>query len=524
MTILLELKEIKMAVKARTLFEIDELTIRKGDRIGLVGKNGSGKSTLLHLVAGKLQAEEGELFKNGHITLLPQLKNTDTVKSGGEVTQEYINQAFAEKPDLLLADEPTTNLDVEHVQSLEQHLERFPGSILMVSHDRAFLDKLCTKIWEIDEGKIQEFKGNYSAFAETKALRRRQQEEAHVQYERKKKQLEDAIEEKEKRAKRATKKPKDGTEIESKNAKPYFAKKQKKLRQTAKALETRLKQMEKVERPRELPPVKMNLPNESDMKGRAIIRFDKQIITAGDKKLFSIKPFHIKGGQKLGLIGENGSGKTTLIRAVLDGKEDIHVSPSVKFGYFSQNLDRLKTDKTILANVSEDSIQKEDLIRTVLARLHFYGDDVYKPVSVLSGGERVKVAFAKVFLGDLNVLVMDEPTNFLDIEAVEALESLLMDYRGTVLFVSHDRQLTSRLATRILEIKKGELHVFDGTLADYQAYQPSESRDESKDQLLMVETKISEVLSRISLMPDPVLEEEFQALVQKKRELLQKTK
>nr|WP_039813179.1 ABC-F type ribosomal protection protein [Jeotgalibacillus malaysiensis] len=519
MTILCQIKDISYSVRERELFQIKELEIRKGDRIGLVGKNGSGKSTLLHLISGQLKPDAGEIFRNGHITLLPQLKNTDTVQSGGEVTQAYINQAFAEDPELLLADEPTTNLDVERVRTLEQHLKRFKGSMVLVSHDRTFLDLLCTKIWEISDGSLKEYKGNYQDYADQKQLEVRQAEAAHEQYERKKKQLEDAIEEKEKRARRATKKPTDGTASEHKNAKPYFAKKQKKLRQTAKALETRLGQMEKVERPKEAPPIKMTLPNESDMKGRPIIRFEEQVMKAGSKRLFDMQPFYLKGGQKTALIGGNGTGKTTLIKSILARREGITVSPAVKFGYFSQNLDILKPDKTILENVMEDAIQTEDIVRTILARLHFYRDDVFKPVHVLSGGERVKVAFAKIFVSDLNVLVMDEPTNFLDIDAVEALEELLKDYRGTVLFISHDRKMVAKLAERVLEIKNGRLTIFDGNLQEFTQHEPKKQND-TADELLKIETKITEVLSRLSIEPNPELDLEFQQLLKKKRALI----
>jgi len=169
--------------------------------------------------------------------------------------------------------------------------------------------------------------------------------------------------------------------------------------------------------------------------------------------------------------------------------------------------------------VQSTSKRGEDLIRTVLARLHFYHDDVYKPVGVLSGGERVKVAFAKLFVSDLNTLVLDEPTNFLDTEAVEALESLLQDYEGTIIFVSHDRQFIEKIATRILEIKKQKIHIFEGSYPQYVEQQKPEKDNSKSDQLLLLETKITEVLSRLSIEPSSELEMEFQRLLKEKREL-----
>lgn len=199
--------------------------------------------------------------------------------------------------------------------------------------------------------------------------------------------------------------------------------------------------------------------------------------------------------------------------------EGIKLSPAVKLGYFSQNLDVLDKGKTILENVSETSKQRETLMRIVLARLHFVTDDVHKKVSVLSGGERVKVALAKLLLSDINTLVLDEPTNYLDIEAVIALESLLREYEGTVIFVSHDRHLIGGIATRVLEIREQELLLFEGTYDEYLQATIEKSRDLVQDEMLVIETKISDVLSRLSLEPSEELEKEFQQLLVEKRKL-----
>ena len=191
----------------------------------------------------------------------------------------------------------------------------------------------------------------------------------------------------------------------------------------------------------------------------------------------------------------------------------------MKIGYFSQNLNILDLKESILENVRSTSKQDETLIRTVLAWLHFRRDDVYKKVEVLSGGERVKVALAKVFVSDINTLVLDEPTNFLDIEAVEALESLLQEYEGTVIFVTHDRRFVQKLATRILEIKNREIRFLDRL--DEEKRQPGrqKEKDAGEDRRLLIETKISEVLSRLSVEPSEELEKEFQRLLAEKKEI-----
>lgn len=434
--IFLEANQVKMYVKDRLLLDIKHLNIQNGERIGLVGRNGSGKTTLMEMLAGKRAADDGNIVSNATRELLPQLKNTNTTKSGGEITQDYISQSLAKKSDILFADEPTTNLDTVNIEKLEGQFKRWQGAFVIVSHDRAFLDSLCTKVWELDEGKVQEYKGNYSDYTRQKELEEKQHQNAYEQYEKKKGQLENALELKERKAQRATKKPKKVSASEAKitGAKPYFANKQKKLRQAGKAIETRLEKLETVEKIKELPPVKMSLPNEDTFRGRTILHLNDLKGTAGKRILWQIKNIVVRGGDKIAVIGKNGSGKTTLLKEIVANEaEGVSLSPAVKVGYFSQNLDVLDVNKSILENVSETSNQSETLIRIVLARLSFFRDDVYKKVAVLSGGERVKVAFSKLFVSDINTLLLDEPTNFLDIEALKALEGLLLDYEGTIL-------------------------------------------------------------------------------------------
>lgn len=520
--ILLEANLLRLSIKDRILLDVEKLQVGKADRIGLVGRNGSGKTTLLEVLAGVRSPEEGTVTYNGSVELLPQLKRTETHKSGGEVTQEYINAALARKSEVLFADEPTTHLDTEHIEWLEKKLIRWQGALLLVSHDRVFLDSICTKIWEIHEGKVREYPGNYSAYAEQKELERHQHEMAYEKYEKKKQQLEEALTLKESKAARATKIPKKVGKAESGASKPYFAKKQKKLDKAAGAIKTRLERLEKVEKRKEVAPIKMNLPNEDTFKGRIVLRVENVGGVIGKRVLWKPVSFTVKGGEKLAIIGPNGSGKTTLVKKILGKEAGISVSPAVQMGYFSQTIETLDLEKSILENVSCTSAQSETFIRTVLARLHFFREDVYKPVRVLSGGERIKVALAKLFVSEINTLILDEPTNFLDLESVEALESLLQDYEGTIIFVSHDRRFIEKVGTRIVVFENEGIHVFEGTYDEYKNYEPQEQRDLEEDRRMLIETKITEVLSRLSIAPSEELEKEFQALLAEKRALMAK--
>lgn len=523
---ILEINHVQYAIKDRTLINIDQLSISENDRIGLVGPNGTGKSTLLELLATKRNPDSGSIKTYTQVELLPQLKRKDTTKSGGEVTQEYITNSLKSKAGLLLADEPTTNLDTKHIEWVEKKLSTWQGALIIVSHDRFFLDKLCTSIWELEDSKVTIYKGNYSDYREQKDLEIQQQQQAYEHYQQKKQQLENAIEKKEQRAQRATKKPKQVSRSEAKitGAKPYFAKKQKKLQKTAKALEKRLEHLDKVEKVNDSPPIKMTLPMQDKVTGKIIIRMEDVEGKVPEKRLWEPVSLYVKGGDKVAIIGENGTGKTTLVKKIINrNHKGITINPSVKIGYFSQNLSVLNANKSILENVQETSKQQESLIRTVLARLHFFDEDVYKPVHVLSGGEQVKVAFAKLFVSDINILILDEPTNFLDIEAVEALEGLLQGYVGTILFVSHDRHFINQVANRIVEIKDKQLHIFDGS---YQAYQQVQSKtheqeDSLEQQKLIIENKITEVLGKLSLNPSEELDQHFQELLKEKKIIME---
>ncbi|WP_062048872.1 Vga family ABC-F type ribosomal protection protein [Bacillus sp. JCM 19034] len=521
--LLLEGHHIKIEIQGNLLLDIDRLTIHQHDRIGLIGKNGAGKSTLLHVLAHKQLPSKG--YINCHVTslLLPQLKQKNKEQSGGELTQSYIQQALQKAPALLFADEPTTHLDKEHIVWLEQEFKRWSGAFVIVSHDRAFLDQVCTTIWEIEDYHLHVYKGNYSSYIEQKERKSSFLHHEYENYIREKKKLETAIQAKEKRAARATKKPKNVHRSEAKitGAKPYFAKKQKKLQQTAKALETRLEKLDKVEKPRENTEIKMDIANHEDFYGRTIIRVEQLEGKINQRILWNKESFFIKGGDKVAIIGNNGSGKTTLLNTLLSRNKAVSISPAVIVGYLSQHLTLLKAEDRILDTVKETSKQNVTLIRTVLARLHFIGDDVHKKIDVLSGGERVKVALAKLFVSDSNTLILDEPTTFLDIEAVKALESLLQEYIGTVLFVSHDRHFVNNIATKMIEIKNNQLHVFDGTYEEYQAHIITPPRNHHANRKLMIETRLTEVLSLLSMKPTEQLEQEFQQLLTEKKRLME---
>lgn len=524
----IRINQLKLTLGSRKLLDLKNLQVQTGKRIGIIGKNGSGKSTLFKILAGEIEADIANFSVSGTIAMLPQMKPaTSTNKSGGEISQDYIVHVLKKAPRILLADEPTTNLDTSHIEWVEKKLNEFQGTLLLISHDRTLLDNVCGKIWELEDGEITEYVGNYSDYVAQKANEQKHQQKEYDKFKHKEQQLKQAISQKEQEAARATKKPKNVSNSEARQlgAQTYYAGKQQKLHQNTKALETRLEKLDAVEKPKEEIPIKMTLPNTRAFENKTIIRAEKLAGQIDDKELWKPTTFFLKGGDKVGIIGSNGSGKTTLLKKIIERSDaNLSVSPAVKIGYFAQNMEILDTDKSIMENVKESSKQSETLIRTVLARLGFIGEDVYKYIKVLSGGERVKVSLAKIFVSDCNTLILDEPTNFLDIYALEALEDLLKNYEGTLLVVSHDRQFISAISSKILAFEDKELNLFEGSYEAYINRSTSESRNVKGEQLMKIEMEITAVLSQLS---DPLLtkneketlDDKFQKLLKEKQSL-----
>lgn len=254
---------------------------------------------------------------------------------------------------------------------------------------------------------------------------------------------------------------------------------------------------------------------------KVAVQFNKATKKIGDRILFKNMNGTIAPGAKLAVLGANGSGKTTLFNMLLTNERGMQLSKSCKIGYFEQTLSILKTDKTILENVLEETNYTEAFVRTILARLLFRREDVHKPVHVLSGGERMKVALAKVFLGNYNMLLLDEPTNYLDLATQEELETMLQEYPGTILFISHDRAFIRSVADHILQVDESEPRVFHGNYEQYTKRTTGDSVNVTEQELLRLQTKLTEVIGRISIPNHhndiSSLEQEYETLLVKIR-------
>ncbi len=314
-----------------------------------------------------------------------------------------------------------------------------------------------------------------------------------------------------------TKIPTRFSSSESKLYKLSGAHGQEQVSKAAKALETRLEKLEKKEKPKDLSQAQFDVQYHTPIHSKVAVQFNKATKKIGDRTLFKNMNGTIVPGAKLAVLGANGSGKTTLFNMLLTNERGIQLSKSCKIGYFEQALSILKTDKTILENVLEETNYTEAFVRTILARLLFRREDVHKPVHVLSGGERMKVALAKVFLGNYNMLLLDEPTNYLDLTTQEELENMLQEYPGTILFISHDRAFIRSVADHILQVDESEPRIFYGNYEQYIKRTTQASVNVTEQELLRLQTKLTEVISRISIPnhQDDItfLEQEYEKLL-----------
>jgi len=539
--LILEGKNIKKYYGERKILDIKNIRIYEGDRIGIVGVNGSGKTTLMNILSNKDVPDSGEVDIKSRISYITQLgtpenkemdyklkgefkvdyDNRDTL-SGGEKTRLKLAEGLSTNPNLLLLDEPTSNLDIDGINVLTEKLQEFQGAILIISHDRNLLDNIVDKIIEVEDGEIKEYSGNYSDYKEQKEDMRIRQEFEYEEYVKEKGRLTQTIHERQGHAKTMKKTPTRMGNSEARLHRANTRQIQGKIHNTINAIETRIEKLDKKEKPKEIERVKIDMPSVTNLRNKLLIDGNKVSKSFGDKILFKNSELKIFNGDKAALLGNNGTGKTTLINMILEEDERLKICKNLKIGYFSQKLDILEGDKTILENVMKNSIQNETTARTLLSRLLFQREDIKKNIEVLSGGERVKVAFAKIFLSDINFIILDEPTNYLDIPSIEALEEVLLEYEGSLLLVTHDKTFIDRVANKIITIEDKKLRIFNGRYSEYIERQESRinfGQEEDDKKLLVLENRMSEVVGKLSMMPSDeekeILDKEFNELVSK---------
>ena len=430
--------------------------LEEKEKAAIVGINGSGKTTLLRCILGIEEADEGGIAfsKDKKMAYLAQ-QHADMEQedeeyeslSGGQKTKKRLEEILMEKPDLLILDEPTNHLDIGSIQWLEKVLKRYDGAVLLVSHDRYFLDKIVTKVIDLERGKARMYLGNYTAYAEKKKMIREAERKAYENQQAEIKHQEAVIE----------------------KLKQFNREKSIKR---AESREKLLSKVERLEQPEDLQNEMRLLFMPREASGNDVLIAKDLGKSFDGKRLFSHGTFSIQRGEHVAVIGDNGTGKTTLLK-ILNGliqadEGEFRLGSKVKIAYYDQEHAVLHMEKTLFDEIQDTYPDMNNTrVRNVLAAFLFTGDDVYKKVGDLSGGERGRVSLAKLMLSDANFLILDEPTNHLDIQGKEVLEEAIRNYEGTVLYVSHDRYFINQTATRILELFSNR---FDNYIGNYDYY------------------------------------------------------
>jgi macrolide transport system ATP-binding/permease protein len=476
--VLVELKNIEVSYLDRAVLNIPQLAVHQFDRIGIVGKNGAGKSTLLKLLAGQIKPDKGRVTSFADFAYFDQLSAPEAGEidyklagqlaipdteiehlSGGERTRRKLAHIFSSYYVGLLIDEPTTHLDKEGIQFFIDELTYYYGALVLVSHDRYVLDQLVTKIWEIEDGTLTEYTGNYSDYMEQKVLQRKQQLEQHEKYVKEKSRLLKAADEKMKKAEKITQANGHISKKETKaKANKMFMTKskdtsQKAVQRAAKALEQRVQMLENVDAPKKEMTIHFHQHPALAMHNKFPIMGDRVTLKGGERTLLKEASFQFPLGKTIAITGKNGSGKSTLLNHILNRGEGITLSPKAVIAAYEQMDYQFDKSNTVLEYMKDKSDYDDSKIRSVLHSMNFTGNDLKKDVRSLSGGEAIRLVLCQLFLGRYNVLILDEPTNFLDIYCIEALERFLKAYQGTVLLVSHDTVFVERGADCVFAIE-----------------------------------------------------------------------
>lgn len=378
--------------------------------------------------------------------------------SGGQKTRVHLGKLLLSKPDVLLLDEPTNHLDIASIEWLEDFLRTYPGSVLIISHDRYFLDRIVTKVIEIENKKSYVYNGNYSFYWQQKEINREIQQKAYDMQQKEIKHQEDVI-----RTLRQFNREKSIKRAESR--------------------EKVLDKMERIDRPDALPDQMRLTLTPFLTSGNDVLHAENLSKSYGGQKIFQGVSFDVKRSDKVAIIGPNGVGKSTLFRMLLKEVSSdsglIRFGTNVFVGYYDQEQAKLDESKTIFEEISDSyPTLTQGQIRNMLAAFVFTGDDVFKPISALSGGEKGRVSLAKIMLSKANTLMLDEPTNHLDMFSKEVLESAINRYEGTCIYISHDRYFINKTAEKILELTPDGVILYNGNYDYYLEKKAEHARNE----------------------------------------------
>lgn len=442
-------------------------------------ENGFGYKSEINGVLKGLGFSEDEFDKS--ISLL----------SGGQKSRVIMAKLLLQKPDIMLLDEPTNHLDLQAIEWLERYVKDYQGTVLIVSHDRYFLDSTVNRIFYLNGGFIRDYDGNYTTFTQKFEKDVAIQSKRYEAQQREIKKQEDMI-------------------------RTFMDRRSKRNIRQAKSRQARLEKMEKIEHPTNQTQ-QAKITFEPAIESGKDVLFSKSLSKSfGDLNLFSDLNFEIYRGDAIGIIGPNGVGKTTLFKMIMGSESidsgQIWLGTNVEIGYYDQEQTNLDTNKTIIDEIWDEHPEMDRYqIMSLMAKFLFYADDLEKKISTLSGGEKGRLSLMKLMLSNANFLILDEPTNHLDIESKEALENALLNYSGTILTISHDRYFLNKIANKIFDLQPGGLSEYLGNF-DYYIEKKAELEKEIDNETLISKEAYDVSDSKLSRQKEKELEREIRRL------------
>ncbi|MFC6182451.1 ABC-F family ATP-binding cassette domain-containing protein [Lactiplantibacillus daowaiensis] len=452
----INMMKLEKLINGRPLFTVAHLVANGGDRIGIVGRNGAGKSTLAHLLTGTDHDYHGQLIVDGVVTYVAQIAASNE-QSGGQAMMARVRQALSVRPEILILDEPSSNLDEPHQAWLIKQLQHYHGLLLLISHDRHLLNAVTTQTWAVRHGEFKAYPGNYAAYRTQLDQQITSQQAAYVRQNRHQHDLKLAMQARHEKAQRLRKGNRRMTPSERSNSKSLREATAAKLDRSAKKLVERGEREAKVTKPFTTTGFKLVATDFPAFTGKTVVTATNFTLRRQQQVLLKQATFQIKPGERVALVGPNGSGKTTLLTAILAHQAGLNLAPAAKLGVFKQDMTALDGQLTVWQTVRAASQLPDQTVRNVMGALGLPARFYQQSVASLSGGELVKLQLVAILVGNYNVLMLDEPTNYLDVDALDALADYLQHYPGTVIFVSHDTTFRTQVATRQLTFDQQRL-------------------------------------------------------------------
>lgn len=550
MTTVIQGKGLQKSFGERELLKDISFDIRQGEKIGLVGWNGAGKTTIIKILMNIIEPDKGSVTKwPSHLKIgyLPQSTDyalsidselieygeqlMETSKqlglpkekwdeeelyhlSGGEKLKLSLAKIWANSPEFLILDEPTNHLDMQGVNWLIEEVRDYAGAAIIISHDRYFLDETVTKVFELEDGKLKVYQGNYTSYQNEKQRLYEQEKRDYEKQQRKVEMIENQISTLKNWSEKAHRLAgKGGSNAENRQAglreyeRVKAKKKDNQIKSKLKRLNLELSKHE-VTKPKEKKSVSFQFET-GHKRGKRILEAKGIMKQFGDRLLFEKSHFYVQHGERIGLLGSNGAGKTTFIKIMLEEetltKGSLWISESTKIAYLSQDVSDLPGEKTPLAYLDLEDQEQETNARTIFANMGIQKEILQKPISQLSLGERTRIKLIHMILKKYDVLILDEPTNHLDLPSREELEKTLSCYTGTLIIVSHDRYLIEKLCTKLLLIENRKIQQIEMGLKEYEERKrrkETQAEQNIQEEIAIIETKITELLGKISYLKE----------------------